>query len=132
MDISNWVLDPGKFLSRADAHRLRVTVREWARHASSQGRPIAVRNYFLIELGLSTGLRVMEISALRCGDLYFDGMAPCVLVRAGKGGKRRTVFINNAFAKCCRRFLRWKRRHREPTDPDSPMRFELTTFTLAT
>ena len=63
----------------------------------------------------------MEIAALRCGDLCFDGMAACLLVRAGKGGKRRTVFINSVFAKCCRRFLRWKRRTGEPISADSPL-----------
>ena len=121
MDISSWTLDPGKFLSRADAERLRFTARERARHASARGRPIAVRNHFLIELGISTGLRVMEIAALQCGDLYFDGIAPCLHVRCGKGGKSRTVYLSSKFARCCRRFLRWKRRNGEPIGPDSPL-----------
>lgn len=121
MEIGSWTLDPGKYLSRADARRLRGTVRDWARHASAGGRRVAVRNYFLIDLGLSTGLRVMEMAALHCGDLYFDGIAPCLHVRSGKGSKSRTVFFSRQFAKHCRRFLEWKRSNGEPIDPDSPL-----------
>jgi len=47
-----------------------------ARAAKAQGsanRP-AIRDYFIVHLALSTGLRVSEMANLRCGDIFVEGM----------------------------------------------------------
>lgn len=87
-----------------------------ARGAGARRR---LRDWFLMELGLETGLRVHEMAALVCGDLVLVSGASAVQVRKGKGGKARTVVISDAFAAECRTFLLRKQRHGESTAHDA-------------
>ena len=54
-------------------------------------------DWFIVELGLSTGLRAMEISNLICGDIIDNGAQSYLQVRKGKGGKSRQVRIAKSF-----------------------------------
>ena len=92
-----------------------------AGQAFQKGRKIAIRDYFVMHLALTTGLRVMEISELNCGDLSLNSSVSSVLVRKGKGGKTRRVYFNGAFIKHCEDFLNWKRGIGESTEPDQPL-----------
>ena len=65
---SNWILDPDKFLSEQETQKLLDTARQRAQRALVKGHKVAIRDYFIIHLALSTGLRVMEIAGLDCGD----------------------------------------------------------------
>ena len=67
---SNWVLDPGKFLSREEVNRLLETARKRAEAARARGNKVAVRDYFIVDLALATGLRVAEIADLKCKDVF--------------------------------------------------------------
>lgn len=120
MEFSNWVLDPGKYLNEKDANALLTTTKHRAKLALRSGGKIAVRDHFIIHLALSTGLRVMEMAALTCGDLFLADHGS-VLVKEGKGGKRRLVFFNKAFKKHCVAYLSWKRNVGEPTTFDAPL-----------
>ncbi|MCP4397274.1 MAG: tyrosine-type recombinase/integrase, partial [bacterium] len=73
------------------------------------------------DLGLSTGLRVMEIAALKCSDLFLEHSVPFLLVRKGKGGKRRVVYFNGQFKKHCGEYLMWKKNTGEPMGADDPL-----------
>ncbi len=116
----SWVLDPGKYLTQTQADALLAIARDRAELALSRGEKVAVRDYFIIQLGLATGLRVMEIAALTCGDVFLDDNCS-VLVKKGKGGKRRLVFFNEAFEKHCREYLGWKEQIGEPVGLDDPL-----------
>ena len=94
---SNWVLDPGKFLLPEEVNKLLETARQKAESALARGNKVAVRDYFIINLALATGLRVMEIAGLRCGDIFLRDHACAILVRRGKGGKKRLVRFNGFF-----------------------------------
>ncbi|MHC4121228.1 MAG: hypothetical protein ACYSWO_27450 [Planctomycetota bacterium] len=72
---SKWVPDPGKFLSREEVHRLLETGRKRAEAATVRGNTVAVRDYFVVGLALSTGLRVAEIADLKCGGKTRDSGA---------------------------------------------------------
>ena len=61
----NWVLDPGKFLSSQEAKKLLETAKERAERAVCRGQKVPIKDYFIIDLALSTGLRVMEIAPFR-------------------------------------------------------------------
>jgi len=93
----NWVLEPDKFLSLQEATMLLETVRVRAETAIAQGHKISVRDYFIVDLALSTGLRVTEIAQLNCGDVFIQDNKCSVLVRKGKGVKKRLVRFDGSF-----------------------------------
>jgi integrase len=97
MNVINWVLEPDKFLSLQEARMLLKTARVRAETAIAQGHKIPVRDYFIIDLALSTGLRVMEIAQLNCGDIFIQNGVYSLLVRRGKGGKKRLVRFDEFF-----------------------------------
>jgi site-specific recombinase XerD len=54
------------------------------------------RDVMLIETAYHTGLRRFELSPnLKVNDLQLSGKYPRLLVRKGKGGKNRVVYLNN-------------------------------------
>jgi len=118
---SNWVLDPGKFLTREEASKLLETVRNRAKIALARSNKVAVRDWFIVDLALSTGLRVMEIAQLKCGDFFFKGPVCSLLVRKGKGGKKRLVRFNGAFKRRYEEYIQWKQSVGESTEPGDPL-----------
>ena len=121
MRFNSWVLTPDKYLSKEQASRLLKTVEHRAELARVKNQKTAVRDYFVIHLALSTGLRVMEIAALKCGDLFLDEMLCSVLVRRGKGYKRRLVYFTCPFRKHCKQYLKWKQQFGESIDSEAPL-----------
>lgn len=117
MKTNTWELDPKKFLTLKETQQLLVAgetkTKAWLQ--------VAVRDHFIVNLGLSTGLRVMEMAGLKCGDLDLDARIPCLLVRKGKGGKKRRVFFNDNFRKRCKEYLAWKQGIGESTEADQPL-----------
>ena len=105
MKHENWVLEPGKYLNREEAGKLLSVAMHRAELAEVRGKQVAVRDYFIIHLALATGLRVMEIAALKCGDVFLDDKICSLVVRKGKGGKKRVVLFTGAFQKHCRESL---------------------------
>jgi site-specific recombinase XerD len=63
----------------------------------------------------------MEIVQLKCGDLFLDERLCSVLVRNGKGSKKRQVFFVGPFRKHCRDFLKWKEQNGESIDDNAPL-----------
>jgi integrase/recombinase XerD len=118
---SNWVLDPGKFLSREEVNRLLETARKRAEIALARGHKVAVRDYFVVDLALSTGLRVAEIADLKCKDIFLRDGFCALLVRNGKGGKKRLVRFNGAFKKHYEEYVRWKQMAGELIGPGDPL-----------
>ncbi|MGD0784326.1 MAG: tyrosine-type recombinase/integrase [Sedimentisphaerales bacterium] len=117
----NWVLDQKKFLSKEEVTRLLRTAEQKAREASTRNHKVAVRDYFIIHLALSTGLRVMEIAQLNCGDIFLGGDASSLLVRKGKGGKKRLVYFNGSFKHHYNEYTLWKQSVGEPVGPEDPL-----------
>ncbi len=117
----NWILIPDKFLSLEEAKKLFETARERAEMANSRGHNVPVRDYFIIDLALSTGLRVMEIAQLSCGDVFIQDAFYSLLVRKGKGGKQRLVRFNEAFKQRHNEYILWKQTVGEPTGLGDPL-----------
>ncbi len=111
---SNWVLDPGKFLSREEVNRLLETARRRVEVALARGNKVAVRDYFIVDLALSTGLRVAEIADLKCKDIFLRERFSALLVRNGKGGKKRLVRFNGSFKRHYEEYILWKQTVGEP------------------
>jgi len=121
MKSNSWELDPKKFLPRKDAEKLLAVAKNRAESAYPKEKKTAVRDYFIIHLGLATGLRVMEMAALNCGDLSTEDTLPSLLVKNGKGSKRRRVFFNGPFKKHCKEYLAWKQSIGESTEAAHPL-----------
>ena len=60
----------------------------------SSKRPTALRDYTILVLLVDTGIRAAELCALVVGDYEQD--TGRILIRHGKGNKRRTVYLGNA------------------------------------
>jgi len=89
--------------------------------ATARGNKVAVRDYFIVDLALSTGLRVMEIAQLKCGDVFLRGPVCLLLVRNGKGGKKRIVRFNGSFKRHYEEYMLWKQTVGEPIGPADPL-----------
>lgn len=119
MSFGEWMLDERKFLTVDQLARLRRSVRRRVERAKF--RRLQWVEWFLVELALETGLRVMEIAGLTSGDLVVDVLRPGIAVRHGKCGKPRFVRIRKDFARDCKEFLTWKEAVGESIEDDSPV-----------
>lgn len=116
-----WLLDTNKFLTEAELRRLvRIAGKEKDK-ALSEDRKTPVKDWFLVSVAIETGLRVQEIADLSCGDFQMQNGHSMVLVRNGKGGKRRLVHIRDKFRAKVLDFFNWKRSQRESVEPDAPV-----------
>jgi site-specific recombinase XerD len=116
-----WRLDERKFLTLDKVRRLRSHCRREKARALRKKEFLGVRDWFLIELGLNTGLRVQELSDLRCGDLLISEDEASLIVRKGKGNKRRPVWLSQSFKESAEDFLAWKRRREHAIDAEAPL-----------
>ena len=117
----NWVLEPSKFLTKEEAKKLLETARDRAEVVFAKRRKIPVRDYLIIDLALSTGLRVMEIAQLDCGDVFIQDDISSLLVRNGKCGKRRLVRFSESLKDHLNEYILWKQNVGEPTGPSDPL-----------
>lgn len=117
----NWILEPSKFLSREEAKKLLETARDRAEVAYAKRQKTPVRDYFIMDLALSTGLRVMEIAQLNCGDVFIREGIPSLLVRNGKCGKRRLVRFSDLLKDHLNEYMSWKQDIGEPAGPSDPL-----------
>lgn len=120
-DKSGWLLDQSKFLSCTELRRLRRITQKEKDNALEKGNRVPVKDWFLVCIATETGLRVQEISDLSCGDFHIDGNRSSVLVRNGKGGKKRIVHIRKEFRNQAIKFLNWKQSQGESIESDAPL-----------
>lgn len=117
----NWVLEPSKFLTKEEAKKLLETARDRAEVVFAKRRKISVRDYLIVDLALSTGLRVMEIAQLDCGDVFIRDGISSLLVRNGKRGKRRLVRFSELLKNHLNEYMLWKQNVGEPKGPSDPL-----------
>lgn len=109
----NWDLSLDKFLTKDEVRKLRSLVR---RRREKCVKRVVWFEWFLIELGLNTGLRVFEMADLRCGDVVLRKEFSFVFVRNGKGGRPRQVRVSSEFCQSVMDYLKWKHEHGEGID----------------
>ena len=100
-----WILDENKFYNEQELRELKKTMRS----IREQGKFENIRNWCLVEFDLNTGLRVEELSNLIHADLFIKNGQSSVLVRKGKGNKRRIVKISNNCRELCLFIISWKK-----------------------
>ncbi len=101
-----WIIHPDKVFLREEIRKLRKYYNVLKRQGLRKLKLCPVRNWFVDELGLFTGLRVEEMSDLKVKDILINNTHPSVVVRNGKGSKKRIVKINDKFKNTCHKFLK--------------------------
>lgn len=115
----NWTLDESKFLSLDKVRKIRKDCQKAKNIGLKQKNPIMVRDWFMIELGLFSGLRVEEMTNLQVGDIHLQDKESSLSVRNGKGNKSRTVYLKKAFKNECLFYLKWKKRQSQDINPEA-------------
>ncbi|MFH1421153.1 MAG: site-specific integrase, partial [Planctomycetota bacterium] len=117
----NWLLDESKFLTEKEVTKLRKETKKRADNALKSNTKTAVRDWFVIDLAMSTGLRVQEMADLKCNDIFIQGTRASLVVRNGKGGRSRLVRFSDEFKNHLQDYLNWKEIISEPTSLESPL-----------
>lgn len=91
-----WSIDESKCLNINEVKRLREYSNKLKTEGLEKRRFAKIRNWFMIELGLETGLRVSEMASLKHSNLLIDELRSSIVV-IGKGNKKRSVRINSDF-----------------------------------
>jgi site-specific recombinase XerD len=101
-------VDGIKYFNEKQIKLLRRTVREQAELDEQRGNVTGIKEWMVIDLLTSSGLRVSEAANLRCGDLKIGYTENKIYVREGKGRVSGHVVINDALKKHLRAFTGWK------------------------
>jgi len=101
----NWTVTKDLFLTQEDVQRLYSTLED-AKDLAIQRQSFYchVRDYYILRTLLESGLRVFELVALRVSDIRGGSL----IVRCGKGGKKRNVLLAKSSQKVLNEFLKLK------------------------
>ena len=111
----NWRLDETRFLTSREVNRLREKTK------IQSGKKADTRDWLIIDLALSTGLRLGEIAGLKCGDIMIREGCSSLIVRRGKGGKSRIVRFGPDLKSHLQEFFSWKQGVGEDIREESPL-----------
>jgi len=117
---SNWELTPEKFLNETEIAQMLTKAEELYVLGEQKKSKAMIRDAFLIQTAILTGLRNSEICNLKVTDLRIGNGQSHIMVRNGKGGKDRTVHIGKDYKRILKRYLKWKMDHGE-LHPDAYM-----------
>lgn len=117
---SAWIVNEGKCLSINEIQKLRRFCQLTKSKGIRNMQFTKIRNWFMVELGLNTGLRVAEMASLRHSSLFIDDNRSSILV-LGKGHKIRPIWISSSFKRICKAYLNYKRRFGYDLEADSPL-----------
>ena len=118
-----YTLTPEDYLTRKQRRQLMKACKERAEVDLFHGRKTWPVRYMLVDLALFTGLRVSEIAKLKIGDIDLSNKDDAYLiVRDGKGQKKRTVYFDTDLVKHLLWFFDYKKKTlQEPTDEGAPL-----------
>jgi site-specific recombinase XerD len=116
-------VDGVKYFTAQQVKAIRRAARDAAALDNKKGNVTGIREWMVIDVLTSTGLRVSEAADLRCGDIK-TGYGECsIWVRSGKGQVSGTVVIPDSLKTHTKAFFRWKEKNGEPTGPDDHVFF---------
>ena len=110
-----------RYLTTEELLRFRRHAEARALQGREKGTVGAVRAWALLDTLLSSGLRASEAADLRVVDCLLGYGQASLVVRQGKGGKRREVFIAQELKTHLKAFLTWKRAHGEDVSEGAPV-----------
>ena len=115
----DYTIDPDKFFNREERNKLLRYCRDQSELDLLHGRRIWVVRYMLIDLAFYSGLRVAEMAALKISDIRLKDEMPCLVVRHGKGDRKRFVYLDNGVVQHLNTFIKLKQTTlKEPFEGD--------------
>lgn len=112
----SWAVNEAKFLDLEKVKKLRQKLKEAKNKALKENKIVPVRNWFMVEMGLFTGLRVEEMVNLKESDFHLKGGHSSLSVKHGKGDKPRTVYLPETFKDECLFYSGWKEKTMRQND----------------
>ena len=116
--MKKWILTPDKYLKEHETKALRTTLEEKAIVALSKKQKKPIRDWIIIDIALSAGLRASELCNLKMKDIYVGKGENSIFVKNGKGKKNRLVRIGEKLKKHLKKYIAWKKGAGELVDPD--------------
>lgn len=116
-----WTIDESKYLSLKDVKKIRRKAEKAKAIALEGYKRTPIMDWMVVEIGLFAGLRVEEMADLKCGDLLVQDVQSSLIVRKGKGGRKRIIRISSELKENLKEFLKWKQRLGEDTTDESPL-----------
>src|SRR5271167_1275333 len=110
MSSTSYNIDREKILDLDQRSKLLKTCKDKAELDLLHGRETWIKRYMLIDLALFTGLRVSEIAYLTIGDINIKAKDPYLIVRNGKRGKKRDVYLDKVLVDHLKSFIIWKKK----------------------
>ncbi len=122
MKSTTYNIDREKILDHDQRSKLLKTCKDKAELDLLHGRETWIKRYMLVNLVLFTGLRVSEIANLTIGDIELNTKDPYLIVRNGKRGKKRDVYLDKELVRHLKNFISWKKKTMgEEVENDSPL-----------
>ena len=122
MKSTSYNIDREKILDSEQRTRLLKTCKDKAELDLLHGRETWIKRYMLVDLALFTGLRVSEIAHLTIGDINIKAKDPYLIVRSGKRGKKRDVYLDKVLVDHLKIFIAWKKKTMgEEVENESPL-----------
>ncbi len=122
MNSTSYKIDREKILDHDQRSKLLRTCKDKAELDLLHGRGTWIKRYMLVNLVLFTGLRVSEIANLTIGDIELNTKDPYLIVRNGKRGKKRDVYLDKELVRHIKNFISWKKKAMcESVEVDSPL-----------
>jgi integrase len=119
--MKNYRITRDMFFSESQAKRLPTICQRKSRGQPDRTKRIWLVRHMVVLLALSSGLRVSELAALCIGDLFLVGTEHYLIVRNGKGGKRRDVYLDKRLTRQLVQFIKRKEKWQDPTSLDAPL-----------
>lgn len=91
--------------------------------ALQKGITRPVKTWFMFRFIIGTGLRASEVCNVKIRDLNLESKTPHVIVRNGKGNKRRAVYIANQLVSDIKWYLNYKRKSMNRSTEDNDLLF---------
>jgi len=112
--MKKWLLTPDKYIKDHEVKILRILLEEKALVAVAKKRKKPVRDWVIIDIALSSGLRASEIRNLKLKDIHVGKGESSIFVENGKGSKDRLVLIGAKLKKHLKEYIGWKKTAGEP------------------
>ena len=109
------------FMSPEQVLALKEHCRKMAQIPDADARRNPIRDWAILHVALDAGLRVSEICDLRMRDVILDNGSASLIVRNGKGNKKRGVKIGKALRDHLEKFIIWKDENSEPISVRAPL-----------